>query len=237
MRKSKNLTDEKLENLIQKRSRKIDVKKLGNVIIALALFHFAFFGYISNMYLKTPGNNLLFVYQAMFSKYILRWTYLNTPTFMPSYVSLIILLAIGIFQAYQHDFIFYSIKYNFWTVLGIIPMSWLWYSINYQQNFLQVITLYFTSANWNAIALQSTTIGAVFRYIGSAYWLWNFILLEIVYVGAGFLGAYLKSRHFNKIRKQNLEILIASQRGTSNQNTGENYSDKNLESKFSEAKE
>lgn len=60
-----------------------------------------------------------------------------------------------------------------------------------------------------------------------------------MFVLALFLFAFF--RYINKInlktQDNNLEILLAAQTNTLNQNKKENYSDKNIESKFLEVKE
>ena len=46
--------------------KKIEFARQTNFILALLLIHFAFFGYLSNVYLKDIGEGVLFLYQVLF---------------------------------------------------------------------------------------------------------------------------------------------------------------------------
>ncbi|MBA7665917.1 hypothetical protein ES703_73992 [subsurface metagenome] len=46
---------------------KIDLSRQGNFILAILLIHFVFFGFICNIYLRTIGEELVFLYQIFFN--------------------------------------------------------------------------------------------------------------------------------------------------------------------------
>lgn len=57
MKKSQCLSDEKIKNLRQKRSRMTEVKKFTDIIITLIQFHLAPFEYNNFKYLKATNRN------------------------------------------------------------------------------------------------------------------------------------------------------------------------------------
>ncbi|MHA1519149.1 MAG: hypothetical protein ACTSRK_03105 [Promethearchaeota archaeon] len=172
--------------------------KLGHaegIIIGTFLIYFFFFGWIANCGIPEVQNNpqeyapdnILFVYTTFFNfeDNFHPWG-LNLPAFLeviyliPVAVSLIILLAIGIYQSYRENFVVYGLKNNIWTVPIIILISWIWTSFNAQE--------------WIYI-----TIG---RYFTSYHGYVNFAVLLFVYTFAGLIGSWLKTR------KQRKEALI-----------------------------
>ncbi len=92
---------------------KIDLSRQGNFILAVLLIHFVFFGYISNVYEKSIGNRVIFLYQVLFNPI--------------SILSLFILIAIIFFLGFREQFFEYGIKNSIWLVPVIIIESWIWY--------------------------------------------------------------------------------------------------------------
>lgn len=92
---------------------KIDLSRQGNFILALLLIHFVFFGFICNIYLRTIGEELVFLYQILF----------NPSTIL----SLVILIAIIFLMVIKENFFEYGIRNSIWLVPIIILLSWFWY--------------------------------------------------------------------------------------------------------------
>ncbi len=199
---------------ISQRSKKYEFGQMGNFIFSLLLIYFLFFGYICFIYDKEPGDNLLFVYNNFFNNYVFEFhdeiidffsdnTNLTNTVIeisYPSYYTLIILILIGTLQGYREDFLVYSIKYNLWMIPFILLFSWTWYAINYHITFIELFPFGTT-----------VIVGfffAIGQYFSSIQGLINIIILIVVYVGAGFLGGFLKSLRFQIIKKQ--ETFISS---------------------------
>ena len=107
---------------------KIEITRQGNFILACLLIHFIFFGYLSNIYAKSIGENILFLYNVMLH-----------PT---SYLSTIILIIIVFLMVYREEFTEFGIKNRFWLVVLIVIESWIWYFFIVDFNIL-MIPLYF----------------------------------------------------------------------------------------------
>lgn len=118
--------------------KKIEINRQANFILAALLVHFLFFGFLCNVYEKDAiGNNILFLYNVMFS-----------PT---SFLSTIILFLIIFFMVYREEFPEFGIKNSIWMVGLIVIESWIWYYFIFFGNtdipvmdYLLVIPLYFT---------------------------------------------------------------------------------------------
>lgn len=108
---------------------KIEFSRQGNFILASLLIHFLFFGYICYVYEKSIGENILFLYKAMF-----------TPT---AFFSAIILFFIVFIMVFRESFYEYGIRNSIWLVPLIIIESWIWYFFIIEFN-LALIPLYFT---------------------------------------------------------------------------------------------
>lgn len=93
--------------------KKIDTGRQANFILALILIHFLFFGYISNRYEKTIGEDILYLYKIMFNPY--------------SFISLIILITIVFIMVFRENFFEYGLRNNIWLTPFIIVESWIWY--------------------------------------------------------------------------------------------------------------
>jgi len=93
--------------------KKIELARQTNFILALLFIHFIFFGYLSNVYFKDIGENVMFLYKVMFSP--------------ESYLSTIILFGIVFLMAFRERFFEYGIKNSIWLIPFIMGMSWIWY--------------------------------------------------------------------------------------------------------------
>ncbi len=92
---------------------KIEFGRQGNFIVALLLLHFVFFGYICNIYERTVGEKVLFLYQAMFDPIAI--------------LSGILLFGIVFLMVIRENFFEYGIRNSIWLIPFIIVMSWIWY--------------------------------------------------------------------------------------------------------------
>jgi hypothetical protein len=109
--------------------KKIDIGRQTNFILAMLLIHFVFFGYLCNVYLKSIGTRVLFLYQVMFSPV--------------SYLSTIILVLIVFVMVFREHFYEYGIRNSIWLVLVIIIESWIWYWFIIARFDITVIGAYF----------------------------------------------------------------------------------------------
>jgi len=107
---------------------KIEINRQGNFILACLLIHFIFFGYLSNIYAKSIGENVLFLYNVMFHP--------------RSFLSTIILIIIVFIMVYREEFTEFGIKNSIWLVILIVIESWIWYFFVVDFNIL-IIPLYF----------------------------------------------------------------------------------------------
>ncbi len=109
--------------------KKIEFARQTNFLLALLLIHFLFFGYLSNVYAKTIGDGVLFLYQVLFSP--------------QSYLSLIILVLIVFLMAFRENFFEYGIRNSIWLVPFIIVQSWIWYWFIIEDFDIGIIGAYF----------------------------------------------------------------------------------------------
>lgn len=93
--------------------KKIELGRQTNFILALLFIHFLFFGFLSNVYFKDIGENVMFLYKVMFSP--------------QSYLSTIILFGIVFYMAFRERFFEYGIRNSLWLIPFIMGMSWIWY--------------------------------------------------------------------------------------------------------------
>lgn len=180
-------------------NKKIDFIIAGKFILGLLLIHFLFFGYICNIFNKTPGDNLLFVYLSFFNSI--------------SWASILILFAIGVVQAFREDFLIYAIKNSIWTIPFIILMSWFWYMINYFNipflyNFWSIDAwgYWFSQLQLDFIGLINL-LGSYFTSINGYL---NILVLGLVYISAGILGGYFKTLYFAAMKKRNIVTNVVS---------------------------
>ena len=92
---------------------KIEFARQGNFIFGLLMIHFIFFGYLANIYQKSIGIRVLFLYQVIF-----------TPL---GIASMFILAAIIFFMVFRENFYEYGIRNSIWVIPFMIIMSWVWY--------------------------------------------------------------------------------------------------------------
>ena len=109
--------------------KKIDFARQTNFILALLLIHFAFFGYLSNVYQKTIGDGVLFLYQVLFHP--------------ESYLSVIILVLIVFVMVFREHFFEYGIRNSIWLIPFIIVQSWIWYWFIIEDFDIGIIGAYF----------------------------------------------------------------------------------------------
>ncbi|NVM44637.1 MAG: hypothetical protein HWN79_06955 [Candidatus Lokiarchaeota archaeon] len=110
--------------------KKIEFARQTNFILALLLIHFAFFGYLSNVYEKDIGEGVLFLYQVMFDP--------------RSYFASIILALIVFLMVFRERFFEYGIRNSIWLIPFIIVQSWIWYWFVVENFDISVIWGYFT---------------------------------------------------------------------------------------------
>ena len=111
--------------------KKIDFGRQGNLIFALLLIHFVFFGYLSNVYYKNIGPDILFLHRVLFHPI--------------SYLSSIILFVIIFLMTFRENFYEYGIRNSIWTIPFIIVESWIWYWFIYEEFDITVISYYFVT--------------------------------------------------------------------------------------------
>ncbi|TFG23518.1 MAG: hypothetical protein EU533_03085 [Promethearchaeota archaeon] len=109
--------------------KKIDFARQTNFILALLLIHFAFFGYLSNVYQKTIGDGVLFLYQVLFRP--------------ESYLSAVILVLIVFVMVFREHFFEYGIRNSIWLIPFIIVQSWIWYWFIIEDFDIGIIGAYF----------------------------------------------------------------------------------------------
>ncbi len=108
---------------------KIEFARQTNFILALLLIHFVFFGYLSNVYEKSIGEGVLFLYQVIFHP--------------ESFYASIILAAIVFLMAFRERFFEYGIRNSIWLIPFIIIQSWIWYWFIIENFDISVIWTYF----------------------------------------------------------------------------------------------
>lgn len=110
------------------RRTQLEINRQGNFILASLLIHFVFFGYLCNIFDKSIGENVLFLYRVMFHP--------------ASFFSIIILFGIIFLMVYREEFTEFGIKNSIWMVILIVIESWIWYFFVVDFNLL-MIPLYF----------------------------------------------------------------------------------------------
>ena len=74
---------------------KIEFSRQGNFILTLLLIYFAFYGYLCNIYLKSIGESVMFLYQVMFipgGPNLSQFFYILFPDTNPSIINLFLLI-------------------------------------------------------------------------------------------------------------------------------------------------
>ncbi|NHJ23030.1 MAG: hypothetical protein EAX89_00540 [Candidatus Lokiarchaeota archaeon] len=138
---------------------KIDIGRQGNFVLAVLMIHFVFFGYISNIYEKSIGNRVLFLYQVLFNP--------------ASILSLIILVLIVFYMSFREQFFEYGIKNSIWLIAVITIESWIWYIFinSFQRDFFQLtgemFALYFGSIESYITILTLLGINLVSAILGA----------------------------------------------------------------------
>jgi hypothetical protein len=160
--------------------------RLGAYLIGWAVIYFIVFGILSNHWEKTPGDNVLFVYQN-FTNFKSTTYYdvvqQDTVTKFGTWYILLIFLAVAIFIGYKEDFLIYAVKRNFWLIPHVIILSIIWDGIND----VYVYRTFVRTATWFFTILMN--IGEYFTRIEGYY---NLLILFVVFVGGGLLGGWVK---------------------------------------------
>jgi len=109
----------------------IEIGRQGNFIFALLLIHFAFYGFLSNIFIKEVGENgiaylrILAGTNAISADSIL---FLYKIFFHPvSFISIFILFGIVFLMTFRENFFEYGIRNSIWLTPFIIIESWIWY--------------------------------------------------------------------------------------------------------------
>ena len=110
--------------------KKIEFARQTNFILAILLIHFVFFGYLSNLYEKSIGEGILFLYQVLFDP--------------RSFFASIILAAIVFLMVFRENFFEYGIRNSIWLVPFIMIQSWIWYWFIIENFDISLIWGYFT---------------------------------------------------------------------------------------------
>ncbi|MBY9009533.1 MAG: hypothetical protein KGD74_06680 [Candidatus Lokiarchaeota archaeon] len=150
---------------------KIDFSRQGNFILAVLLIHFVFFGYISNVYEKSIGNRVLFLYQVLFDPIAI--------------LSLFILIAIVFILGFREQFFEYGIKNSIWLIPVIVIESWIWY-------------MFINSFQADLLVLLGTLF--ITYFVSFEGYLTIFILLGINILSA-ILGAFAKRKYTEYLTK------------------------------------
>ncbi|MHA2039780.1 MAG: hypothetical protein ACW98X_25470 [Promethearchaeota archaeon] len=112
--------------------KKIDFGRQANFILALILIHFVFFGYISEHYKKSIGEDILYLHKILFDP--------------SAFLSFVILFAIVFIMAYRESFFEYGIRNSIWLTLFILGESWFWYIfVTFRLDVLAAIGRFFIS--------------------------------------------------------------------------------------------
>lgn len=160
--------------------------RLGAYLIGWAVIYFIVFGILSNYWEKTPGDNVLFVYQN-FTNFKSTTYYdvvqQDTVTKFGTWYILLIFLAVAIFIGYKEDFLIYAVKRNIWLIPHVIILSIIWDGIND----VYVYRTFVRTATWFFTILMN--IGEYFTRIEGYY---NLLILFVVFVGGGLLGGWVK---------------------------------------------
>lgn len=136
--------------------KKVDFGRQGNLILALLLIHFVFFGYLSNVFYKNIGPDILFLHRVLFHPM--------------SYISSIILFLIIFLMTFRENFFEYGIRNSIWIIPFIMIESWVWYWFIYERFEITIIGYYFVQ--WEAyvtilslfmIVLLASLLGAMAR--------------------------------------------------------------------------
>jgi hypothetical protein len=160
--------------------------RLGAYLIGWAVIYFIVFGILSNHWEKTPGDNVLFVYQNFTN--FKSTTYYDIidqemVTKFGTWYILLIFLAVAIFIGYKEDFLIYAVKRNIWLIPHVIILSIIWDGIND----VYVYRTFVRTATWFFTILMN--IGEYFTRIEGYY---NLLILFVVFVGGGLLGGWVK---------------------------------------------
>ena len=160
--------------------------RLGAYLIGWAVIYYIIFGILSNYWEKTPGDNVLFVYQ--------NFTNFQTTNYydviqqemvskLGTWYILLIFIAVAVFVGYREDFLIYAVKRNIWLIPHVIILSIIWDGIND----VYVYRTFVRTTTWAFCIFMN--IGEYFTSIEGYI---NIAILFGIFVGGGLLGGWIK---------------------------------------------
>jgi hypothetical protein len=162
------------------------------------------FGILSNYWEKTPGDNVLFVYQN-FTNFrtqiiydVIQQEYI---TKLGTWYILLIFIAVAVFVGYREDFLIYAVKRNIWLIPHVLILSIVWDGINdvfIYRNFVRTTTFAFTIF---------MNIGEYFTRVEGYI---NLAILFGVFVGGGLLGGWIKIFRRQRLYKK-AQLMLAQE--------------------------
>lgn len=160
--------------------------RLGAYLIGWAVIYYVVFGVLSNYWEKTPGDNVLFVYQN-FNNFQTS-TYYDIikdqmVTKLGTWYILLIFILIAVYIGYKEDFLIYAVKRNIWLIPHVIILSIIWDGINN----VYVYRTFVRTATW-----AFTVFMNVGKYFTSIEGYINLIILFVIFAGGGLLGGWIK---------------------------------------------
>ena len=180
-----------------KQPKKIDFAVVGKYFVFLLGLHFFFFGYLSNAYEKLPGENLLFVYRALFDfSFIPEWS--EIPTWWIAWIALFVCVVL---MAFSEDFLMVAIKKAIWSVPLIILYSIFWYWWNYF--FYKLNDYYSFIGGTNRMKFFQPIIS----YFGSYQGYLNILIMFIIVSGFAIFGGFLKIKYRERFKQRSAEEI------------------------------
>ena len=134
---------------------KIELSRQGNLILAILLIHFGFFGYICNIFEKAAGERLLYLHKILFDPDV--------------FLAPFFLFAIVFFMVFREKFFEYGIRNSIWLTPIIIGQSWIWmwfiigFDITIIGEFFTHLDGYITIFSILGLNLLSGILGAITR--------------------------------------------------------------------------
>ena len=174
--------------------------RLGPYLFGWAVIYFIVFGFLSNYWQKTPGDNVLFIYKNL---WVIPFKELNFSTGdiewnWGSWYIILILFGVAIFVGFQEDFLINAIKRCFWLIPHVLILSIVWDGINdvfLYRNFIKTTTFVFT------------IIMSLAEYFTSVHGYLNLLALLVIFVGGGMLGGWIKIFRRERMYKK-AQLLI-----------------------------
>ncbi len=106
--------------------KRFEITRQNNLLVAILLVFFVFFGYLCNSVEKSIGYRIIFLHQALFA-----------PGTFPSVIILVLIIAI---MVVREPFWEYGLRNSLWLTPIILGFSWFWFLIINQFNFGEILT-------------------------------------------------------------------------------------------------